>query len=160
MYIDYNYGIGILPVSLFCNDKDLDIQILYDEILAQNCRDIVFYEFLDFTKLSWVIPRLMIEGYYVTIVCEDSVPILLVPTRFFTIITKVTPDIDRVIISLRENDILLARVKSIGELVRIRNIMIREDKKYKLMFDPSSLDKKEILNYKIYDIELYGGICI
>jgi hypothetical protein len=156
--IRYNNRLGFLAYSniIDCSqysDHTEDMYIdLYRNIIDEGCKDIILYNHSRLIDtLSWVIPRLISEGYYISLIsslddCDKFIATrLILPIKFEHRIVFGALD------SLSPQDIVIIEDMNI-ELI-MRTLAIIKDCKAKKYYIESEELNKEIINNKLFDLE-------
>jgi len=157
----WNNGLGFLPVSTFIEiDKsgtETPIQKIYDDILQLpfNNPDIMFKIMLkeDFGGLSWLIPKLIMDGYVVTVISNIDNFQDMYSSRFVvcTCWDICKSKLQNKLAYLSDTDSIVFQEESIGKLKYSLNAMRNNGIKAKLLFDTEVLSKEEVLSEGIID---------
>ena len=162
--IDYNENIGsMLPVSLFVEFERSDsiaesINEFYNSIISYGLQDVILYGDIasNIDSLNFLVSRLLIEGMYVSIVISDityasktiaSSLICFVQSKDLISKKKL-----QILKSLRDSDNLILLVSSNKDLLYIRNFLINNKIKSKILAKGVI-----ILEAKVYDVYPYTG---
>jgi len=156
--VRYNNGIGNYPVSMiidFYEDEEVNVKDLYNTIKANEyIKDIIFREntAVNEETLSWVTPKLISEGYFVSIY-SDTLPY----TSYNRLITTIThPNLIRKNIkflqALTDRDLIILDVDSLDYIIFCRKLLLKSQIKTKVMFNSYKVDSNKVIDAYIYDI--------
>ena len=161
--ICFNKGLGRLPVSIivdFYDDESVNIDDLYHTIkLMDDIRDIIFRENTPTNKnvLSWVTPKLISEGYFVSIFSDTFIPISY--NRLITTIyhpNEIRKNIN-FLQKLIKMDIIILDVDSIDHLILCRKLLLKSQIEAMVMFNSTKVLCSQTIDAKIYDIAPIGS---
>ena len=161
----YSHGLGLLPVSLFCNLEEeipdnLDsYNALFTRIVHNSVPDIIFHGDIkgNETALQWIIPRLILNSSmscHVAIM-DNFFSEHLVPQRY---ILHIDPSVKakelfNLLDRISEQDIILVSANDKDYLSFVRNSCLqREVKVSKIMYNPFGISTISVLLDKMYDV--------
>lgn len=164
--INYGFGLGILPVSLFCGlEREIEDSVsiynqLFDEIVAQGVMDVIFHNLISIneTTLRWLVPRLIFNSVmpcHTSIITRNAISEHVIPNRRILIISDglFAKSMFTLLDKVRELDIILVDTDNIDFLTFVRNhIYQKEIKIAKIMYNPYKLQPSEVLKGTIYDV--------
>jgi len=156
--VEFNNGLGFFPVSLFIDfypDNSVNLNDLYNTITSfNNVQDIIFRENVsnNLETLSWVTPKLISEGYYISLFSNNFVDV-----NYNRLITTIThPNQFRKNIKfisvLTQNDIIILDFDDPNFVILTKKLLLKYEIKSKILFNSVKISVSEILNLKIYDM--------
>ena len=157
--ICFNKGLGRLPVSIivdFYEDESVDIDDLYDTIKSMgDIRDIIFRENTSVNEkvLSWVTPKLIAEGYFVSVFSNT----LFQQLNYNRLITTIyhpneTKKCFNFLQRLIKMDVIILDVGSIDHLIFCRKLLLKSQMEAMVMFNSAKVLCDQVIDAKIYDI--------
>lgn len=156
--VDFNSGLGFFPVSIiidFYEDESVSRDDLYNTINSiDGPKDIIFREntTTNIETLSWVIPRLIAEGYFVSIY-SDSLPHINY-NRLITTIThpnQIKKNV-KFLQALTDRDIIILNVDSVDHIMFSKKLLIQSQINSRVMFNSFTVLESYVIDAKIYDI--------
>ena len=165
--INWNYGLGIQPVSVFVYLKDLEeggtsykIEEVFKAIISSGVKDVIFYgDFHQIDILNWLTVKLLSEGYFVSAVL-DSKNRAISELRASRVIVYLTLDNlkDSELSGLTESDYIIINESKIARIlatvVRLGGLDIRVGRIYfntLLLPRETALASKKLFNIYPYD---------
>ena len=154
----FNVGLGFKPVSLFIDffeDEKVSEIDLYDTIReTEGVTDVIFRENVEVNTdaLFWVSPRLISEGYFVSVFSND------LPQFAYNRLISVIPHPNEIrknlktLTALTKNDILVANVDTVDFLIFTRKLILNQNIQAKVMFNINKLHEEDLLSKGVYDI--------
>lgn len=166
--IEFNEGIGAFPVSLFLEvgDKIKNIFDIWDRVQEMNCRDVIFYGNIEgnIHEINFINSRLISNGFHTSVICKSKLMEKLVASR---IIVLFTADVKNVTFfknkinefkNLSENDILIIEPMRMKECLFVRQYLINNNIKAKVMINlKNDITKEKLLENGVYDLYIYDG---
>jgi len=169
--IKYNEGLGVYPVSNIISIKKKlfieDIVKYYSQIDYDSCKDVILTGKILENKyiLPYLINRLVIEGYYVSIVTRisdfrDFFETKLYPTRFI-IKSKVDPTIEfnnwyeektKQILQFADGDNLIVDSSNIKFILNLREYLITENISVRLFIRENIISIDNVVPNRLYDV--------
>jgi len=161
--VEFNNGLGFFPVSLFIDfypTDPVELNDLYNTITSfNNVQDIIFRENIDnnLETLSWVTPKLISEGYYISLFSNNFVDV-----NYNRLITTIThPNQFRknlkLMSALTQNDIIILDFYDANYISLTKKILLKHEIKSKILFNSVKIPASELLYLKIYDMYPLGG---
>lgn len=168
--IDFNHGIGLYPISIFVklsasNEDAFPIDEAYRKITEYGCNDIIFYGDIggayESGSLNWVTSYMVSNGYHVSVVSNQSIPIIT--SRVINIVSD--PKFLKVIIekkyitAISPRDILILVPQEMRSLMLMRRVLLNHSDrvKSKVMVCNDGFEVEDFMKNKIFDMEPYNG---
>jgi len=159
--VDYNHGVGILPVSIFVElgGEETDIQQVYQSIRKWDHLDIIFHGEIDLNlePLKWLTAKLLSDSMYVSILYRLNKNLPDIAISSFIVCVNITARNVRlltpVLKSLQQRDVLVLLPESAKTLSFARHQLFKNEIDVrKVMFLARPGLQEEVLQAGIYDI--------
>jgi hypothetical protein len=155
--IKYNDRLGFLPFSNFIDwsktKKELfaEIDILYRDIRLSSCNDIIFTNVMEcFSMIEWLIPRLISEQYFVSIITNLYDFEKFVASRVIVETNISERNYFSKLNSLNPQDIILLTDGGIKEIKR--SLSLLQETKAKIYYHENVALTKELIENKIFNL--------
>lgn len=168
--IDFNHGLGVLPVSLFIKiDEKPLIFDMWDKIKEYNCADIIFYgDIWKYVKeLNFLTSTLHTNMHHTTILVLDlnnEMQLEIMAGRLVVFFKSNRQNATyfkhriQLLKNLTEKDVIILNPTSVKDFLFTRQILINKEIKAKIMLDTNAeIGYLDLLDNKVYDIYLYNG---
>lgn len=171
MKMDFNYGIGMYPISIFVDlsapsgvtEERVRLDVALNGIEHLKCRDVVVYGAVEqqLNEVNWLNSRLISTGYHVTVLSNTVDPIIA--SRLVNIISDPrhlkNGLKNKMITAVSPRDILMLYKSDIKALIVMRNILVEyaDQVKSKVMLVDTTMNSDEYIKAGLLDIEPYWG---